>query len=822
MNKPSREEAEKRVAELTEIINYHNDLYYQEDRSIISDYEFDQLLEELNALEHFFPDLKKPDSPTQRVGGSITKNFETANHAVRMLSLGNTYSKEELMAFDERVAKGLGHRDYEYFCELKFDGVAISLVYEQGKLIRAVTRGDGYKGDVVTANVKTIRTIPLKIKASKDLPAYLEVRGEIFLPKIGFEKINREKLEKGENLLANPRNAASGTLKMQDSSVVARRRLNCYVYQLISEDISLTRQHKAIEQLEAWGFNVSPTYRNCNDLNEVLSYIDEWRDKRHELPVETDGVVLKVNDYQQQEELGFTAKIPRWAIAYKYQAESAAATLLSISYQVGRTGAITPVANLSPVSLAGTTVKRASLHNANEILRLDLHEGDTVLVEKGGEIIPKITQVVNESRSKLSKPIQYIDTCPECGTSLERKEGEAKHFCPNASGCPPQVLGRIEHFVSKRAMDIDSLGTERLRALIHQGYVNNPADLYELPDQKAELLGLEITDEQYTKNSEGHLYVNLKKALYALTHQVTLKEIEAFLALHETARQQEKIDLFLQVQRKKNKRSPENEERISRLLELVQNQHWDNIDGFVPIGYVLSVLTPAAGIDLKGWMQLSKNKSSLHDLLIHSDIPLDEAQADQVNKLKGSTFQDGVISNMMEGIRNSLSQPFPKVLFGLGIRNVGENTAILLARHFGNIDALANASDESLLEINGVGQTLVNSIRAFFSDEKNQLIIQRLKEKGLQFELTEDAGKKESDKLAGKKILASGKLNHFKRDEIIDFIEAHGGTYSKSVSKNLDFIIEGEDMGPSKKEKAEKLGIPLLSEADFLKMCSTK
>ncbi|MBD3630938.1 NAD-dependent DNA ligase LigA [Cyclobacterium sp.] len=822
MNKPSREEAEKRMVDLTQTINYHNHLYYQEDRSIISDYEFDQLLEELIKLENQYPELKKTDSPTQRVGGSITKNFETATHAVRMLSLGNTYSKEELMAFDERVAKGLGHRDYEYFCELKFDGVAISLVYDQGQLIRAVTRGDGYKGDVVTANVKTIRTVPLSIKDQNSLPAYLEVRGEIFLPKKGFEKINQERKRKGENLLANPRNAASGTLKMQDSSVVAKRRLNCYVYQLIADDLSLSKQHEAIKKLQHWGFNVSPTFRNCKNLDEVLAYIDEWRDKRHDLPVETDGVVLKVNDYRQQEELGFTAKIPKWAIAYKYQAESAAATLLSITYQVGRTGAITPVANLSPVSLAGTTVKRASLHNANEIERLGLHEGDSVLVEKGGEIIPKITQVVTESRAINSKPIVYIDACPECGTPLERKEGEAKHFCPNESGCPPQVLGRIEHFVSKRAMDIDSLGTERLRALVEQGYVKDPSDLYDLPDKKDDLLGLEISDEQYTKNSDGHLYVSLKKTLYALTHQVTLKEIEEFLQFHETSSQEEKIGLFLDSHQNKGRKSHESEQRLKNLLELIQNQRLDNIDDFVPLAFVLFVLMPSSDISVEEMLKISKNKSSLHDLIIHGKLNVPEHAEESINKLKGSTFQEGVIKNMMEGIRLSLSQPFPKVLFALGIRNIGENTAILLARHFRNIDELENATDEALLQINGVGETLVHSIRTFFSNKRNRHIIRHLKEKGLRFELIEEERRNESQQLAGKKILASGKLNHFKRDEIIDFIESHGGSYSKSVSKNLDFIIEGEEMGPSKKEKAVKLGIPLISEEEFLKMCSTK
>src|SRR5690606_22340308 len=414
---------------------------------------------------------------------------ETNLHGYRMLSLGNTYSEAELRAFDERVAKILGHRDYAYFCELKFDGVAISLVYENGKLVRAVTRGDGVRGDNVTENIKTIRNIPLTIKGD-NIPAFFEARGEIFLPRKEFAKINAERERNGEPLLANPRNAASGTLKMQDSSIVAKRRLNCYFYQLLGEDIGVNKHHEAIALLENWGFNVSPTYQNCTDIKSVFEYIETWREKRLKLPVETDGVVVKINDYTQRELLGFTAKIPRWAISFKYKAESAETPLLSIIYQVGRTGSITPVANLSPVVLAGTTVKRASLHNANEIERLDLHVGDTVFVEKGGEIIPKITGVNLEKRLPDARPIQYITHCPECGAVLERNEGEAKHFCPNNATCPPQILGRIEHFVSKRAMDIDSLGTERIRALIDQGYIANPADIYDLVSKKEALLGL--------------------------------------------------------------------------------------------------------------------------------------------------------------------------------------------------------------------------------------------------------------------------------------------------------------------------------------------
>ncbi|MEX2593185.1 MAG: NAD-dependent DNA ligase LigA [Anditalea sp.] len=816
MNPISKEEAQLRIAQLSEQINFHNHLYYQEDTAEITDFEFDQLMEELSRLEQDFPELLQEDSPTQRVGGTITKEFETALHGYRMLSLGNTYSEEELLAFDERVAKILGHRDYTYFCELKFDGVAISLVYENGRLLRAVTRGDGVRGDNITENAKTIRNIPLYIR-SEYVPAKFEVRGEIFLPKKEFIKINAEREAKGEALLANPRNAASGTVKMQDSAIVAKRRLNCYVYQLLGENIGVRHHHEAIALLEKWGFNVSPSYKNCTDLQSVLHYIETWRDKRHELPMDTDGVVLKINDYDQREKLGFTAKIPRWAIAYKYKAESAESQLLSVTYQVGRTGAITPVANLSPVSLAGTTVKRASLHNANEIKRLDLHEGDTVYVEKGGEIIPKITAVILEKRMPHSKPVPYITHCPECDTALERKEGEAKHYCPNSHSCPPQVLGRIEHFVSKRAMDIDSLGTERIRALIDHGYIFNPADIYDLIHKKDALLGLEINPEQYIKNSEGYLYIALRKVLFGLTEGISLTAIDRFLEEYEDIDQEDKLPLFLELIEKSGKKVRQNVRLIQKLITFLSHESFDVIEDFVPVAIVISILINRETID-EEIQQLSLHHNTLHDMVLASKQLFPEDFYKRLKKLKGNTFQEGVISNMVQGIEASRDQPFEKVLFGLGVRNIGENTAKLLARHFNNIENLQNASAEALLEINGVGETLMWSIQDFFSQQENLSILARLKAHGLQFEFNQEETIFTNNKLEHLKILASGKLNHFKRDEIVDFIESHGGIYIKAVSKSLDFIIEGEDMGPSKKEKAKQLGVKLISEEEFLKM----
>lgn len=810
------QEAEKRIAQLSQEINHHNNLYYQESNPEISDFEFDKLLEELIQLETAFPDLLDPDSPSQRVGGTITKEFQTVQHSTRMLSLGNTYSQEELLAFDERVVKGLGHTNFEYFCEMKFDGVAISLVYENGRFVRAVTRGDGTRGDDVTANVKTIRNIPLQIKGER-VPDKFEVRGEIFLPLKEFLKINAEREEAGDALLANPRNAASGTLKMQDSSVVAKRRLNCYFYQLLGDEIGVQTHSEAISLIEKWGFNVSQTYRKVENIQEVIQYIEDWKEKRFNLPVDTDGVVFKVNNYDQREELGFTAKNPRWAIAYKYKAESGESELLSITYQVGRTGAITPVANLSPVSLAGTTVKRASLHNANEIERLDLHEGDFVFVEKGGEIIPKITAVNPEKRKPEAKPITYITHCPECGTELERKESEAKHYCPNAESCPPQVLGRIEHFVHKRAMDIDSMGTERIRALIEQGFIGNYADIFGLESKKEELLGLEMSQDQYETEGDGLLYITLEKALFALTEQISFKQIHDFLIEKADLPFSETLRAFQEQIRIWKKKVPSNVGMVEYLINHLKDHMLPKLEDYVPVAVVLEILL-GRRVEFDQIIQASKTEGTVHGILLKLNLDLSPEITDRIKKLKANTFQDGVISNMMEGIAASKNQPFEKVLFALGIRNIGENTAQLLARHFVSIDRLQGATSEQLLDVNGVGETLVLSIQDFFAQEENQKIISKLRSHGLKFEIEQSESSQIGDQLVGKRILASGKLEHFKRDEIKDTIIAHGGQYISAVSKNLDFIIEGAEMGPSKREKAVKLGIPLISEEDFIKM----
>lgn len=666
----SPQEAQKKIGQLTEKINYHNELYYQQSRTEISDFEFDQLLHELIELEKQYPELKAPDSPTQRVGGTITKEFATVVHKYPMLSLGNTYSAEELRDFDGRVVRGLDGDAYEYFCELKFDGVSISLIYENGILTKAVTRGDGVRGDDVTTNIKTIRSLPLRVKAT-DIPAYFEVRGEVFLPREVFKQLNKEREDIGEETYANARNTASGTVKMQDSGEVARRKLDCYLYYLLGEHIPAKTHEEAIHILEKWGFNVSPTYKRCKNIEEVLSYIASWEKKRSDLPLDTDGVVIKVNSLEQQRALGFTAKSPRWAIAYKYKAESVSTRLKGITYQVGRTGAVTPVAELEPVFLAGTTVKRASLHNANEIARLGLHIGDYVFVEKGGEIIPKVTGVDHAKRAKDLKPVHYITRCPECNSALVRQEDEANHYCPNEKGCPPQIKGRIEHFIQRKAMDIDSLGEQTIKQLYDLGLVKTPADLYDLTKE---------------------------------------------------------------------------------------------------------------------------------DLL-------------KLDKVKEKSAQ-----NMLDGIQASKAVPFEAVLFAIGIRYVGKTVAEKIARHFKSMDNLQKATYEELLAAPEVGAKIAQSVSAFFKNPDHQREVERLKKAGLQMFSAAKEPEKVSDVLQNKSFVISGVFQNYEREQLQEIILANGGRILSGVSGKLDYLLAGDNMGPSKREKAEKLGVKIISEAEFEKM----
>ncbi len=669
--------AEKRIKELSSEIEIHNHNYYVNDKPTISDFEFDKLLEELIALENQFPELLLSTSPSQRVGGAITKEFKSVKHTYPMLSLSNSYSTEDMIDFDRRVQEGLGLQSADlfssstvkYVCELKFDGLSIGLNYTNGQLVQAVTRGDGVQGDDVTTNAKTIRSIPLKLKGN--FPSSFEIRGEIFMPRTIFDEINKEREEIGESPLANPRNAASGTMKMQDSSVVASRRLDCFVYYMLGEEVPFKSHFENLNAAKSWGFNVSKHSKLLDNINEVLEFIEYWDKERFNLPYDIDGIVIKVNDYKQQLQLGFTAKSPRWAIAYKFKAEQVSTELLEITYQVGRTGAITPVANLKPVALGGTTVKRASLHNADIIEKLDVRVGDFVFVEKGGEIIPKIIGVDLTKRQAHTNPTKYITHCPECGTPLIRDEGEANHFCPNEMECPPQVIGKMEHFASRKAMNIDSLGGETIDQLFKAGLVKNIADLFDL--KKEQLLPLE------------------------------------------------------------------------RMAEKSAN-------------------------------------------------------------------------NLIEGLEACKNVPFERVLYAIGIRHVGETTAKKIAKKVKSLDALMGLTKEQLLETDEVGGVIAESIADFFADEKNKNIIERLKNAGLQFELSEEQQQAGSDKLNGLTFVISGVFNKHSRDQLKELIEFNGGKNSGSISGKTSYLLAGDNMGPEKLKKAEKLGVKIISEDDFEKM----
>lgn len=668
--------AQARIAQLSTEIEQHNYNYYVLDNPTISDFEFDKLLEELLALEKQYPEFLSPESPSQRVGGQITKNFKTVKHKYAMLSLSNSYSREDMLDFDRRVREGLEMQaadlfgaTVDYVCELKFDGLSIGLTYEKGVLTQAVTRGDGVQGDDVTTNAKTIKSVPLKLKGN--FPEVFEIRGEIFMPKKVFETINKEREDIGEAPLANPRNAASGTMKMQDSRQVAARNLDCYLYFLLGEAIPHQTHYDNLLAAKSWGFKVSEHSKLCQGIEAVMAYIDYWDKARYDLPFEIDGIVIKVNEYAKQQQLGFTAKSPRWAIAYKFKAEQVSTQLQSISYQVGRTGAITPVANLAPVALGGTTVKRASLHNADIIQKLDVREGDYVFVEKGGEIIPKIVGVDVSRRDPGLTVTHYITGCPECKTPLIRREGEALHYCPNENGCPPQVKGKMEHFVSRRAMNIDSLGGETIEQLYTAGLIRNIADIYDL--KKEQLLPLDRMAEKSAQN-------------------------------------------------------------------------------------------------------------------------------------------------LIDGIAASKAVPFERVLFALGIRHVGETTAKKMARNVKSLNHLKSLNKDALLEIDEVGETIADSVVAFFKDPAQQQIIARLEKAGLQLELSQEQLQSASDKLKGLTIVISGVFTKHSRDEYKAMIEQHGGKNSGSISGKTSFILAGDNMGPEKLKKAQSLGVKLLSEEAFLEM----
>ena len=658
-----------RIEGLRVELREHNYRYYVLDAPTISDFDFDHKLKELQNLEQQHPEYFDPNSPTQRVGGQVTKNFNTVVHKHRMYSLDNSYSKEDIEDWEVRNQKILGDVPLEYTCELKYDGASINLSYVDGKLDKAVTRGDGFMGDDVTANVKTIRSIPLVLKTP--IRNYFEIRGEIVLPLAGFAKMNQERIEAGEDPYRNPRNTASGSLKLQDSAEVASRPLDCLLYQVVADDLEFHTHFETLKFAGEIGFKVPDTIKLCRTTGEIYAFLDHWDKKRHELPYETDGVVIKVNSLALQDELGYTAKSPRWALAYKFKAEQAVTMLKEVTYQVGRTGAITPVANLSPVELAGTIVKRASLHNADQIEKLGLRLNDTVYVEKGGEIIPKIVGVDLTRRSPDAMPINYFTHCPDCGTVLERKDGDAKHYCPNEFGCPTQITGKIQHFISRKAMNIEGLGAETVELLYKNGLIRNFADLYELKEEQI--------------------------------------------------------------------------------------------------------------------------------------IPL-ERMAERSAK------------NMIKGIEASKQISFEKVLFALGIRFVGETVAKKLARHYKGIDALMNAAYEELILVDEIGEKIAASLINYFADPGNRLLVERLKIYGLNLSIDESLYADHTDKLQGLVFVVSGVFHLLSRNELKKSIEDNGGKVTGSISKKTTYVIAGDNMGPSKKEKADTLGIPIISEQDFMSL----
>jgi DNA ligase (NAD+) len=660
----------EQIETLREELRQHNYNYYIADNPSISDYEFDIKLKTLQDLESKHPEYFDANSPTLRVGGEVTKNFETVVHENRMYSLDNSYSKDDLLDWETRIKK-LIDGAIQYTCELKYDGASISLTYEKGELIKAVTRGDGFQGDNVTANIKTIKTVPLKLNG--DYPDKFDIRGEIVLPFEGFNKMNEERIEIGEEPYRNPRNTASGSLKLQDSAEVAKRPLECLLYSIEGRNTEIETQFDNLNKARSWGFKVPTAAKLVNSIDEVLEFINYWDIHRHNLPYETDGVVVKVNNLYQQQELGYTAKSPRWAIAYKFKAEQVSTRLNSITFQVGRTGAITPVANLEPVELAGTTVKRASLHNADQIEKLDIRVGDTVFVEKGGEIIPKIIAVDFTKRPQNSQPTQYITHCPECETELVRTEGDAKHYCPNEYGCAPQIIGRIQHFISRKAMDIEGLGGETVALLVNAGLISNYSDLYELTKQQV-------------------------------------------LPLERMA----------------------------------------------------------------------------------------EKSAD----------------NLINGIEASKQIPFDRVLYALGIRYVGETVAKKLAKHYKSIDALSFASIENLINVDEIGEKIAESVVDFFGTTENYTIIKRLKNFGVQLELSADILANQTNKLEGKTFVVSGVFETLSRNELKKLIEDNGGKVSSSISSKTSYVVAGDKMGPSKRTKAESLNIQLISEEDFMNLIS--
>jgi len=816
---------EQKIIRLRNELHTHNYNYYVLDNPTISDYEFDLKLKELENLEVEYPEFFDPNSPTQRVGGEIIKNFVTVVHKNRMYSLANSYSLEDLVDWEKRIKKNLGTEEIEYACELKYDGASINLSYSNGVLQSAVTRGDGYQGDDVTTNIKTIKSIPLILK--EDLLKNFEIRGEIIMPLEGFNKMNQERIEAGDDPFSNPRNTASGSLKLQDSTEVAKRPLDCLLYQLIGDKLPFNTHFEALTAAKNLGFKIPATIAICTTIDAVFNFIKSWDLKRHQLPYETDGVVIKVNSLSQQDELGYTAKSPRWAIAYKFKTEQESTVLKEITYQVGRTGAITPVANLEPVQLAGTIVKRASLHNADQINKLNVRVDDTVFVEKGGEIIPKIVGVDLSQRPLNSKPTEYITHCPDCNTLLVRAEGDAKHYCLNEYGCPTQITGRIQHFISRKAMNIDGLGSETVELLYEKGFLKNYSDLYFL--KESEIVNQEkVFDSEFAGvKKDNCLQVQLANAIFALGYGNISKKLSENIS-KEISKIEDILELNINFLEEKDtivfeKFRSKFEERFL-LYKNSEYYRFSFIEKFVSLEEFLflkfydnSLNNGLFNHEYEDLIEYSKNINFIDELrnsknLINTHKNFDTIVLKISNRKIVGIREQGA-KNIIKGIEDSKNIPFEKVLFALGIRFVGETVAKKLAKHYKDIDTLMSVAFEDLVNVDEIGEVIAKSVVDFFALEKNRNIINKLRNVGLQFELLQNEN--ETDKLVGKSFVVSGTFS-LDRNTLKKIIEENGGKNSTSLSKNTSYLIAGEKMGPAKKVKAEKLGIEVITEEYFL------
>ncbi|TCO09205.1 NAD-dependent DNA ligase LigA [Natronoflexus pectinivorans] len=822
---------QERIKQLRDELHHHNFLYYIKNDPEISDKEFDRKLAELADFEKQHPEFQDPNSPTMRVGSDLSQDFNTVKHKYPMLSLGNTYSEGELRDFVNRVEK-LAGEPVVFVCELKYDGTAISLSYENGRLLSGITRGDGIEGDDVTSNIKTIKSIPLQLNG--DHPPSFDIRGEIFISRKSFEKLNEERKSENLPLFANPRNAAAGSLKLQNSSLVAKRPLECYLYHMLGDNLPGDSHFENLKKAETWGLRVSPHMELCRSVDEVIAFVHHWDKARMELPFEIDGIVIKADSIALREKLGFTAKSPRWAISYKFQAESAYTCLISVDFQVGRTGAVTPVANLEPVPLAGTTVKRASLHNSDIIAKLDLHLNDMVAVEKGGEIIPKITAVDVAQRPPGVPKVEFIKNCPECGTPLIKNEGEAAHYCPNDTGCSPQILGKMIHFVSRKALDIDGLGEETIELFYKKGLIKDVSDLYTIPERKSEFLNLKdlkTTDEAGNPLPSD---IPLEKILFSLKSAPSLsvcKQIAGIFPELDKESIPKEIQGKLEIESKNLKFLT-----IGENLRFIKRLNLQNhVVGFAELLKAMNI--PGLNdadleqiVDSFGYFYFLQNASAQEieektgfDFIkanaLVNGIKSTFAKPDRANHLSIISIQQKTFDRITISLEESKNQPFERVLFALGIRYVGETVAKNLARAFRTVDALSSAGLDQLLEVKDIGASIAGSVMAYFADKENRELVERLRSRGLKMEVSEDATEVAGDGLNGQVFVITGSFaTPQRRKELKALVEKHGGKSTDSVSKNTSFLLAGENAGPEKLKKAENLGVKLIDESEFLKM----